>query len=104
MTTSRKIVIALCAVILGYQGFLFIEERNAKSVVKSVQTDLAVGDPEEKVVRVLRERGLEPRLEPQERRCSAVIRLRHGRQVLMVITFDLVGKVAGVEIKSRVLI
>jgi hypothetical protein len=101
MKASRKIVLALCVGFLGYAAFLVIEDHNAKSVASAIESSLAVGDPEEKIERVFRARGLEPRYSANERFYSARIVLHQRRDVLIVVRVDAAKKVTAVEVKSR---
>ena len=101
MTTSRKIVIVLCAAFFGYGGFLTLEQRSATSQLENVRDALAVGDPTEKIERVMKEKGFEPNYSHEKHFYFARISLHHKRDVIMLIYVDGSGKVARIEIKTH---
>ncbi len=101
MTTSRKIVIALCAAFVGCGGLLWIEDWNATLRASRVCQEFKVGDSSPEIEQAFKKQKLEARFTSDGHFYCAVISLHWKRDIIIYVFVDRAGRVIRTEFKKR---
>jgi hypothetical protein len=107
MAVRRKSVIVVRAVFVALVAYIAIAtivgHRKLGALESTLQSELRVGDPAEKIEAVLRSKALEPFYVADEPRYSALISKNGRIRNFVYVYVDSEKKVSRIEFKSRIL-